>query len=115
MDLYDRTWALVNDFWLSTVDTKQGTEGYFIYPEADGNNYLNQYETIFSSFFFVYSNKNYTANSALDFFYAQQEEDGAIRHRYNFDTKEAVKKRDNPEGLGIPLFAWAEYNIYHKT
>ena len=22
---------------------------------------------------------------------------------------------DNPEGLGLPLFAWAEYNLYHKT
>lgn len=115
VDLYDRTWALVNDFWLSTEDIKQGMEGYFLYPEADKNKYLNQYETIFSSFFFVYSNKNYTANSALDFFYARQEENGAIRNRYNFDTKEPVKKRDNPEGLGIPLFAWAEYNIYHKT
>lgn len=67
VDIYDRTWAWVHDFWHSTGDGKQGTEGFFIYPEADGN-FLNQYETIFSSFFFVYSNKNYTPNSALDFF-----------------------------------------------
>jgi neutral trehalase len=26
-----------------------------------------------------------------------------------------VLERDNPEGLGIPLFAWAEFNIYHKS
>lgn len=114
VDIYDRTWAWVHDFWHSTGDGKQGTEGFFIYPEADGN-FLNQYETIFSSFFFVYSNKNYTPNSALDFFYDRQEENGAIRNRYDFDTKEPVLKRDNPEGLGMPLFAWAEYNIYHKT
>ncbi|UTY23480.1 MGH1-like glycoside hydrolase domain-containing protein [Treponema denticola] len=114
VDIYDRTWALVHEFWHSTGDGKQSTEGFFIYPEDDGN-FLNQYETIFSSFFFVYSNKNYTPNSALDFFYERQEANGAIRNRYNFDTKEPVIKRDNPEGLGMPLFAWAEYNIYHKT
>ncbi|UTC64952.1 hypothetical protein E4O00_01695 [Treponema sp. OMZ 788] len=114
VDIYDRTWALVHDFWHSAGDGKQGTEGFFIYPEAEGN-FLNQYETIFSSFFFVYSNKNYTPNSALDFFYDRQEENGAIRNRYDFDSKEPVLKRDNPEGLGMPLFAWAEYNIYHKT
>ena len=49
VDIYDRTWAWVHDFWHSTGDGKQGTEGFFIYPEADGN-FLNQYETIFSSF-----------------------------------------------------------------
>ena len=114
VDIYDKTWALVNEFWHSTGDGKQGAEGFFLYPETDGT-VINQYETVFSSFFFVYSNKNYTANSALDFFYERQEDSGAIRHRYNFDTKEPIIKRDNPEGLGMPLFAWAEYNIYHKT
>lgn len=114
VDIYDKTWALVNEFWHSTGDGKQGAEGFFLYPDIEGN-VINQYETIFSSFFFVYSNKNYTANSALDFLYDRQEENGAIRHRYNFDTKEPILKNDNPEGLGMPLFAWAEFNIYHKT
>ncbi len=114
VDIYDKTWSLVNEFWLTTEETKLGTEGFFLYPEKEGR-LLNQYETIFSSFFFVYSNKNYTPNTALDFFYKMQEENGAIRNCYNFDTKEPVLKKDNPEGLGMPLFAWAEYNIFHKT
>ena len=49
VDIYDRTWAWVHDFWHSTGDGKQGTEGFFIYPEADGN-FLNQYFLLFSLF-----------------------------------------------------------------
>ncbi len=114
VDIYDKTWSLVNDYWMFTEETKQGSEGFFLYPEND-KKFLYQYETIFSSFFFVYSNKNYTASTALDFFYERQESNGAIRNCYDFETKKPETKKDNPEGLGLPMFAWAEYNIYHKT
>jgi len=31
VDIYDRTWAWVHDFWHSAGDGKQGTEGFFIF------------------------------------------------------------------------------------
>ena len=34
VDIYDRTWAWVHDFWHSAGDGKQGTEGFFIYAET---------------------------------------------------------------------------------
>jgi neutral trehalase len=48
-------------------------------------------------------------------FYSRQEGDGAIRSAYDVVTGLPILDKDNPEGLGIPLFAWAEYNLYHKT
>jgi neutral trehalase len=51
----------------------------------------------------------------LDVFYAHQESSGAIRSAYNISTGLPEVDLDNPEGLGLPLFAWAEYNLYHKT
>jgi neutral trehalase len=51
----------------------------------------------------------------LDLFYSRQEPNGAIRCAYDISTGSPVVDRENPEGLGIPLFAWAEYNIYHKS
>ena len=51
---------------------------------------------------------------ALDNFYAKQEADGAIRGDYRSRTASRLITKDNPEGVLPPLFAWAEYNIYHK-
>lgn len=114
VDIYDRTWAFIQDFLFNIKTEKGATESFFLYPDNNGW-FLNQYETIFSSFFFVYSNRNYNANQGLDFFYAHQEESGAIRSKYNVETGEPVFSSDNPEGVGMPLFAWAEYNMFHKT
>lgn len=72
-------------------------------------------EAAFSSFFLVYSNRIFAASSGLDALYALQEPDGAIRSRYDATTTKPIVSKDNPEGLGLPLFAWAEYNLYHKT
>jgi neutral trehalase len=63
----------------------------------------------------VYSNSIFQAHSTLDLFYSRQEENGAIRCAYDVNTGVPVIEKDNPEGLGMPLFAWAEYNIYHKS
>ncbi|CEM63003.1 hypothetical protein DWQ65_05310 [Treponema phagedenis] len=114
VDIYDRTWAWIQDFCISKDGDKNNSEGYFIYPDKEGS-IINQYETIFSSFFLVYSNRNYNIHKSLDFFYRMQEESGAIRWKYNLDTKEPVIIKGNPEGIGMPLFAWAEFNIFHKT
>ena len=114
VDIYDRTWSFIQDFLFNIKTEKGTTESFFLYPDNNGW-FLNQYETIFSSFFFVYSNRNYSANQGLDFFYAHQEESGAIRSQYNVETGEPVFSSDNPEGVGMPLFAWAEYNMFHKT
>ncbi|MGP1595063.1 MAG: MGH1-like glycoside hydrolase domain-containing protein [Treponema sp.] len=118
VDIYDRTWSFIQDFFFSIKSEKGSTENFFLYPEQYPENtgmFLNQYETILSTFFFVYSNRNYNANQNLDFFYAHQEETGAIRAKYNLETGEPVLSSDNPEGVGMPLFAWAEYNMFHKT
>ncbi|HPX27145.1 MAG TPA: trehalase family glycosidase, partial [Treponemataceae bacterium] len=114
VDIYDKTWAWLQDFWLDPKTGESALEGYFVYPE---NNIviLDQIESIFASFFLVYSNRNYPANQNLDYFYEKQEASGAIRWKYNLRTGEPVASKDNPEGAGLPLFAWAEFNLFHKS
>lgn len=115
VDIYDKTWNWLSEFWVSkdaNVDPSQ--DGYFVY-NRDGKNVIDQFESIFSSFFLVYSNRNYPANQNLDFLYSKQEESGAIRWKYDFDTGNPVYSDDNTQGVGLPLFAWAEYNLYHKS
>jgi neutral trehalase len=112
VDIYDRTWTWIQDFWVQPdKETGFGKEKLFQSPE---DKILNQFDAIFSSFFMVYSNRIYPCHPQLDAFYAKQEESGAIRWKYNIETGKPVFGSDNPEGIGMPLFAWAEYNIYHK-
>jgi len=112
VDIYDKTWAWIQDCWNSGGE-KSGIEGkFFSYP---GDPEIHQADAIYSSFFLVYSNRIFQATPTLDLFYNRQEPDGAIRCSYLIKTGAPVTERDNPEGLGIPLFAWAEYNIYHKS
>jgi neutral trehalase len=112
VDIYDKTWAWIEDCW-TDEGVKNGIEGkFFSYPEASA---VQQADAIFSSFFLVYSNRIYQAHSTLDLFYSRQESNGAIRCAYDISSGSPSTDRDNPEGLGIPLFAWAEYNIYHKS
>ena len=112
VDIYDKTWAWIQDCWISGGD-KSGIEGkFFSYP---GSLTVHQTDAIFSSFFLVYSNRIFQATSTLDLFYSRQEPNGAIRNTYLINNGAAVKERDNAESLGLPLFAWAEYNIYHKS
>jgi neutral trehalase len=85
---------------------------FFSYP---GSSVIQQTDAIYSSFFLVYSNRIYQAHPTLDIFYDRQEPDGAIRNAYDIKTGEPVLTPDNPEGVGIPLFAWAEFNLYHKS
>jgi len=112
VDIYDRTWAWIADYWTQGGETSGiGGGKFFYYPNE---NKLDQLEQIFSSFFLVYSNKIYSASNGLDALYSKQEKDGAIRSVYNIDTGKAILSKDNPQGVSLPLFAWAEYNLYHK-
>jgi neutral trehalase len=113
VDIYDKTWAWIQDCW-NTGDEKSAIEGkFFSYP---GSPVIQQTDAVFSSFFLVYSNRIYQAHLTLDVFYNRQEADGAIRSAYTIETGCPLEpEADNPERLGMPLFAWAEYNLYHKS
>ncbi len=113
VEVYDRTWAWAADCW-SSGGPGSGLEKakFFLYPPEPALDLMDQ---VFASFFLVYSNRIYAASSGLDALYALQEPNGAIRSRYDAATGKPIFPADNPEGLGLPLFAWAEYNLYHKT
>ena len=113
VEIYDRTWAWIADYW-AAGESGSGLEKikFFQYP---GSGVLDLMEQVFSSFFLVYSNRIYAASNGLDALYSRQEENGAIRWKYDTATGTPILTQDNPEGLGLPLFAWAEYNLYHKT
>jgi neutral trehalase len=112
VDIYDKTWAWIQDCWNGGTEKSAIQGRFFSYP---GSPVIHQADAIFSSFFLVYSNRIYQAHPTLDVFYEHQEPNGAIRSAYNIETGLPQMEPDNPEGLGLPLFAWAEYNLYHKS
>lgn len=114
VDIYNKSWNMLSDYWIDPKSGEKSSEGYFIYPTKDGF-VVDQFESIFSSFFLVYSNRNYDANKNIDYFYSHQEENGAIRWKYDVNTGKPIFMSENPEGIGLPLFAWAEFNLYHKS
>ena len=111
VDIYDKTWAWIQDCWNSgengAIDGK-----FFSYP---GSPVVKQFDAILSSFFLVYSNRIFQASPTLDLFYERQEPSGAIRRAYDVTTGLAAADDKNPEGLTLPLFPWAEFNLYHKS
>lgn len=113
VEIYDRTWAWIADYWASG-EAGSGLEKtkFFQYP---GSGTLDSVEQVFSSFFLVYSNRIYAASNGLDALYGLQDEGGAIRWKYDIATGKPIVTPENPEGIGLPLFAWAEHNLYHKT
>ncbi|MDR0668564.1 MAG: hypothetical protein LBF95_00645 [Treponema sp.] len=112
VDIYDKTWAWIQDFWNGCGEQGTTDDHFFSYP---GSSVVQQTDAIFSSFFLVYSNRIYQAHPTLDMFYSRQEPNGAIRCAYDIGTGRPVSDHENPEGLGVPLFAWAEFNLYHKS
>ena len=114
VDIYDKSWTWLSNFWLDNKTAEPSPDGYFMYPNGD-KAVIDQLDAIFSSFFLVYSNRNFPANQNLDFFYAKQEPNGAIRWRYDAKTETPIADPNNLQGVGLPLFAWAEFNLYHKS
>ena len=110
-DMYDYTFNRLKGFWKRGTSENGLQPKYFSYPEAES---INQFEAILATFFLVYSNRVFPVLSLLDNFYHKQEEDGAIRGEYWIKDGSPVLSRKNREGVLPPLFAWAEYNIYHK-
>ncbi len=109
--MYDYTFNRLKGFWKRGTSENGFQPKYFSYPDAES---INQFEAILATFFLVYSNRVFPVLSALDNFYHKQEKDGAIRGEYGIKDGKPVLSRKNPEGVLPPLFAWAEYNIYHK-
>lgn len=114
VDIYDKTWTWLLDFCLDPKTKENTPDGYLLYPQGE-TLVIDQFESIMSSFFLVYSNRNFTANQNLDYFYSKQEENGAIRWKYDINTNSPIPSNDNPEGISLPLFAWAEFNLFHKS
>jgi neutral trehalase len=111
VDIYDKTWAWIQDYW-NTGSESEIIEGKFF--ALPGSRTIKQLEAIFSSFSLVYSNRIYPASTTLDIIYSRQEPSGAIRSAYSVDTGLPEVDSNNPEGLSLPLFSWAEFNLYHK-
>ena len=109
--LYQRSWNWICDHWHRGTEANGFAPNYFRYPEADR---ISQFETCLATFFLVYSNRVFPVTEQLDTFYNKQEEDGAIRAEYLVEDGTPVLADDNPTGVAPPLFAWAEYNLYHK-
>ena len=111
VDIYDQTWNWVEDYYSDEVTIHGTPAKLFIAPDTD---VIRSLDACFSTFFLVYSNKIYPSLPQLDFFYSHQEKNGAIRSAYSLKNEKPVFSDDNPESLGLPLFAWTEYNLYHK-
>jgi neutral trehalase len=113
VEIYDRTWAWISDCWAAGSPGSGVDKLRFFQYSSDPS--IDLMEQVFASFFLVYSNRIFSASAGLDALYALQEPSGAIRSRYDIATGKPILPSDNPEGVGLPLFAWAEYNLYHKT
>jgi len=113
VDMYEQTWAWVQEAWYKNKNqTKNGFEpAFLVYPDSST---ITQFEACLSTFFLAYSNRIFPAESMLNNFYGKQEEDGAIRGIYRIEDGAPVFSDDNPESIHPPLFAYAEYNLFHK-
>jgi neutral trehalase len=111
VDIYDRTWAWIQDFWRKGTEKNRFQSRYFNYPDSKN---ISQFEACLSTFFLVYSNRIYPVSPLLDNFYGRQADDGAICGEYREADGRAVRSKKNPKGVQPPLFSWAEFNLYHK-
>jgi neutral trehalase len=109
--LYDETWLLARDFWKKGTNANGLHNRYFAHPDSTR---VNQFTACFATFFLVYSNRIYPVFPLLDNFYSKQESSGAIRGEYGERDGKPIRSKDNPRGVLPPLFAWAEFNLYHK-
>ena len=112
IDIYNKSLSWIQDKIVFPQTLEKGKKEKNYYSES--LEFIDQIQACLSSFFLVYSNGEYSPTSTIDKFYQLQEASGAIRSRYDKSNK-AVYMEGNDEGIGLPIFAWAEYNLYHKT
>jgi len=112
VDLYDRSWVWLNDFWKEGTEAN-GFNGHYVGYENQKT--INLFNSSISSLFLNYSNQVYSPYDMIDYFYSKQEENGAIRSDYSIEDGKPVFTADNPEGVALPLFAYVEYYFYHKV
>ncbi len=112
VNLYEESWIWIDEY-IKKGTKKSGFASTFF--NHKGSKEINQVEACFSTFFLVYSNSIYNSGAVLDNFYSKQEKNGAIRGVYSLSDGKPVVDPKNQEGLQPPLFAWAEYNLFHKT
>lgn len=114
VDIYNKSWNMLADCYLDPKTGDASQDGYFLTKKGEVLE-IDQFESTLSSFFLVYSNRNFDASRNIDYFYSKQEEDGAIRWKFDMKTGNPIYTAENPLGIGLPLFSWAEYNLYHKS
>lgn len=111
VDLYDRSWVWLNDFWKEGTEANGFTGHYVSYENQQT---INMFNCCLSSLFLNYSNQVYSPYDMIDFFYSKQEEDGAIRSDYSVENGKSVFTAENPQGVAMPLFPYIEFFFYHK-
>ena len=107
---YQKTWLNLEDFW--SPNPKDARSYFFHKPDSS---VLNQFEVTMSAFSLVYQGKPQLTVQQVDYFYQQQEENGAIRANYDFKSGAVVEQEGNPENVNPPLFAWLEFHLYYKV
>jgi len=111
VDMYDRTWVWVDEYWAQGTKENGLSGGYLSYP---GQKTFNQLHGCMAALFLVYSNQAYSPYPMIDFFYSKQEDSGAIRSDYSMEDGTVQLTKGNPEGVCPPLFAYVEHGFYHK-
>lgn len=111
VDVYEKSWIWLRDQFIKPEDDSVFNKPLLLHPETGT---LTLEESLYASFFLVYSNNIYPAQNNLDFFYQKQEEDGAIRSCYDIKTGKPIFTPENPHGLGPALLPLVEFNLYHK-
>ena len=111
VDMYDRTWVWIDEYWAQGTKENGFSGGYLGYP---GQKTFNQLHSCMAALFLVYSNQTYSPFPMMDYFYGRQEESGAIRSDYSVEDGSVVVNPENPEGVCSPIFAYVEHGFYHK-
>jgi len=120
--LYDKTWNIIDSNWNKNSKAIKKNQADFSIFCLENQNTIHQLEIIFSTFFLVYSNKEYDPDILLDNFYITQKENGAIHSKFYIeDSTSYFKKKYKNEAdqdynaVSLPLFSLAEYNLYFKS
>ncbi len=112
ISIYEYIWTLVKENWQQSSQNNGQTIRYYNSWNTEA---IDQFDAMLSTFFLTYGNNAMTVFQQLDNFYSKQEDNGAIRCSYSNKDGQAILSPHNSEGIGPPLFSWAEFNLYHKA